>query len=548
MVYSPLLLLALALIAWLPQNLFAQTNEPRDLFAKGYQLYSTGKLTQAKEPLQKTVDAGYRLADYSLYYLARIALDENNGDQTRQYVAQLRRGFPHSVWFHATTLLRVKIDVAEKKFAQASESLRQLRADKSVPPEIADEAHFLQGQMHEAQGDVNRAFTLYRELRIGSPGSRWAASARKEQTRLRTKFPEQFTLSTIEAQADEADRLARERQTHDAEELYKKVLAGVTEPVERLRFLVKLASLYLSTGGRNEAIPTLEQIARDYPDSAEAPKALYQIGQTYWNRHENARAFEYFKNVLEKYPASGYVDRAQYASADIHEYFGRKEEAMELYSNVQKQFPKSQVRDDAAWRLAWLYYRSGELQKAQESFRALATQSKNSPYATASLYWQARIAEKLSDVESAKQLLRKIVHSGEESYYQALSLRGLERLGATLDESKLAQPASNNEPDPTVDAEVSFHLSRARELGAISLHSLAVAELDEISRRAKGKNRLQPLLMREYFLNVRWEGLYWYGWISSSPRNAPRDSAMRASRAISRGRNSGAAYEVRSTA
>jgi soluble lytic murein transglycosylase len=501
MVYSPRLLIVFAVLAWFPQNLFAQTNEPRDLFAKAYQLYSSGKPAQAKALFQKTSDTTYRLADYSLYYLARIAFDENNGEQARQYAAQLRRRFPHSVWLHAAALLRAKIDITEKQFAPAADTLRRLRSDKSGPREIVDEAHFLQGQIHEAQEDFDRAYALYRELRNASPGSRWAAAARKEQTRLRNKFPAQYALNTAEAQADEADRLARERQTHDAEELYKKILAGVTEPAERLRFLVKLAALYLSTGGRNEAMPTLEQIARDYPDSAEAPKALYQIGQIYWNRHDNARAFEYFKNVLEKYPASSYVDRAQYASADIHEYFGRKEEAIELYSNVQKQFPKSEVRDDAAWRLAWLYYRNGELQMSQATFRALLAQSINGPFATASIYWQARIAEKLSDVESAKQLLRKIVNGGAESYYQALALRGLERLGVPVEESKLVRPSGNNEPDPSVEPDVSFHLSRARELNAISLHSLAVVELDEIKRRANGKNRLQPLLMREYFLN-----------------------------------------------
>jgi len=501
MLYSTRLLVLLAALAGFCQSLFAQSDNPRELFAKGYQLYSSGKPAQAKELLQKTSDGTYRLADYSLYYLARIGFDENNWEQSRQYLAQLRRRFPQSVWLHAATLLRAKLDIAEKNFAPAADTLRQLRAEKSAPREIADEAHFLQGQIHEAQENFDRAFTLYRELRNGSPGSRWAAAARKEQTRLRNKFPAQYALNTIEAQADEADRLARERQTRDAEEFYKKILAGVTEPSERLRFLVKLAALYLSTGGRTEAIPTLEQIARDYPDSAEAPKALYQIGQIYWNRHENARAYEYFKNVLEKYPASSYIDRAQYASADIHEYFGRKEEAIELYGNVQKQFAKSQVRDDAAWRLAWLYYRSGELPMAQAAFRALAAQSKNGPFATASIYWQARIAEKLSDVESAKQLLRKIVNGGAESYYQALALRGLERLGAPVEESKLVRPASNNEPDPSLDPDVLFHLSRSRELNALSLNSLAVVELDEIGRRANGKNRLQPLLMREYFLN-----------------------------------------------
>jgi len=492
-------IMLIALLVGIAEPLWAQSNDPRDNFARAYAVYTNKNPAQAKELFQKAIDTTYPLADYSLYYLARIAFDETNWDQARKYLTQLRQRYPQSVWFHGAGVLRVKIDIAEKKYVPAGETLRHLRADKSVPRELADEALLLQAQVHEAQGDINRAFTIYRDLRDASPTSRWAASARKEQARLRGKFPNLFALNTVDAQADEADRLARERQTSDAEELYKKLLASVSDPTDRLRYLTKLAALYISAGGRNNAIPTYEQIARDYPDSAEAPKALYQIGQIYWNRHENARAFEYFKTILEKYPSSAYADRALYASADIHEYFGRKDEAIQFYSNVQEQFPTSPVRDDATWRLAWLYYRNGEFQIAQVMFRTLVAQSKNGGFATAAIYWQARIAEKLGDMEGAKQLYRQIVSGGEESYYQALSMRSLERLGAPVETAKTAPPVPVSEVDPPLRPELMFHLSRARELASMALYPLAVSEFDEVNRQAKAKEPIRALLMREYF-------------------------------------------------
>jgi len=499
MAYLLSLLLLLAACAGLPRFLLAQSQDSREEFARAYLLYTNGKPAQAKELFQSSIESGYRLADYSLYYMARLAHDESNWEQSRKHLTELRRGFPHSVWYRPAALLLAKADIAEKKFAPAAHALRQLRSDKSAPREIADEAQFIQAQLHEAQSDVGRAYSMYRELRNGSPGSRWAAAARKEQARLRGKFPDQFALTTIEAQAEEADRLARERQSKDAEVLYKKILDNISEPAPRLRYLAKLAELHLSTGSRNEAMPILEQIARDFPDSAEAPKALYQIGQIYWNRHENGRALDYFKTLLEKYPAGDFSDRALFASADIHEYFGRKDEAISFYEKVQKQFSKSQVRDDAAWRLAWLYYRSGELPLAQLAFRSLLAQSRNGPFATAALYWQARIAERLGETEMATQLHRQIVNGGEESYYQVLSLRGLERLGVPNEVVKTAQPTLVAEPDPPLRAELMFHLSRSRELAAISLHSLAVIELDEVNRQSRPQDRLRPLLMREYF-------------------------------------------------
>lgn len=504
MVHFISLFLLLAAIQALPDRLFAQDNDFRKLFGRAYELYHRGNPAQAKELFQQTVDTTHRLADYSLYYLARIEFEEGHWDPSRRYLEQLRQRFPQSVWYHATALLRAKIDFAEKKFASARENLRRLRADGSVDRELADEAQFLQAKIHQSQdspAEIRRAFALYRELRTASPNSRWAALARKEQALLRGQFPEQFGLNTIASRVDEADLLARERQTHDAEELYRNILQDVTEPAERLRLLTKLASLYLSVGRRSEAIPLLEQIVRDYPDSGEAPKALYQIGQIYWNRHENSRAFEYFADLLEKYPGSPYMGRAQFASADIHEYFGRNKEAIDDYAKVRKQFPKSQVSQDATWRLAWLYYRTGELALAQATFRSLFAQSQSGLLASAALYWQGRTAEKLGDGKAAKQVYRQLVNGAEESYYQALAMRRLEQFGMSVEVSRPSQDVVVSEPDPPMRAELTFHLSRARELAVLSLHQLAVTEIDEMRRRARPAEHLRALIMREYFNN-----------------------------------------------
>ncbi|MEO6162674.1 MAG: transglycosylase SLT domain-containing protein [Candidatus Binatia bacterium] len=491
-------LFALLLLLVLPAaRLAAQGDDGRVTFKKAYSLYTQGNGGQAKELFHKTLDSGYRLADYSLYYLALIAFKESNWEQSRQYLLHLKQRFPQSIWQAQATLQRAKLDQAEKKFAAANEILRQLRTDKSVAQDIADEASYLTAHNHEAQGDLQRAYNGYQELRGNSPTSRWAGLARKDQYRLREKYPEQFALSSLTALADEADRLARERQLNDADALYKRILDSVTEADQRLRLLTKLAAIR----GRADALPLLEQIARDFPDSSEAPKALYQIGQTLWNRHENGQAFEYFKQLLQRYPSSAYADRANFAAGDIHEYFGRKPEAIQLYTTVQKQFPSSSVRDDAVWRLAWLHYRASDWQTALTTFKALAAQARNGSFGTAALYWQARSAEKLGDAESAKQLYRQIFNGGEESYYQTLSQRALERLGEPVQEVKLSKPIAAAESDPAIGAEASFHLSRARELTALGIHGLAVAELDQVNRRANPKNWLQPLLMREYFAN-----------------------------------------------
>ena len=99
-----------------------------------------------------------------------------------------------------------------------------------------------------------------------APHSRWGAAARKEsRTLMREKYPETFGLNTVTAISDEADQLAREREHAAAEVLYKKLLNQDLGPILRLQNLTKLTDLYLSIRKRNEAMPLLEEIVRDFP-------------------------------------------------------------------------------------------------------------------------------------------------------------------------------------------------------------------------------------------------------------------------------------------
>ena len=489
------------LLAAFPLRLFAQEPDQQQIFAQAHSHYSAGNLAAAKELLQKTLDPKYPLVDYSLYYLAVIALTEGNLDLSRQLLSQLQQEYPRSIWFHRAQLQRAKIDLAEKKYPAAIQKLRSLRNVKGSIEGIAEEALYLEAQAQETQGARDQAHLLYQELRALYPNSRWTALARKEVARLRRHDPDQFGLNTSEAVAEEADRLKREREYAEAETLYKKILSRSPPPTLHLRLLVSLADLYFTARKRNEAVPVLRQIAEKYPDSSEAPKALYQLGQIFWNRHENTQALDYFRRVVERHATSSYVARSQYAAADIYESLGKTNEAITLYSNIPVQFPSNQAANDALWRLGWLYYRTGDLSQAYRAFKRLAGQPADSGLRTAALYWQSRIAEKIGDTELAKELYQKVFKNGEESYYGPLAARSLARLGVIAEEPKGIVVSPSQEADPPLTSAVSFHLSRARALAEISLHQLAVGELDEIWRITGHHTRLHSLLMREYFHN-----------------------------------------------
>jgi tetratricopeptide (TPR) repeat protein len=134
----------------LPGTIFAQQNELRETFGKAYASYTQGNFSAAKEAFQKTIDGKFRLADYSFYYLALIAMNEKNWGAARQLLTELRRGYSQSIWFHPAALQLGKIDAAEKKFTQAAERLRRLRSEKGVKNEILEEALYLLAQTEDA--------------------------------------------------------------------------------------------------------------------------------------------------------------------------------------------------------------------------------------------------------------------------------------------------------------------------------------------------------------------------------------------------------------
>ncbi|HXG51618.1 MAG TPA: transglycosylase SLT domain-containing protein [candidate division Zixibacteria bacterium] len=479
----------------------AQEPDAGSLFAAAYAAFSAGDRATARELFQRTLAADYLLSDHSLYHLASIASEEADWPAAVGFLEQLRQRFPSSIWYHRAGLQRAKVELAQKNYAAAAALAKALRSEKSLPSDVAEEALFVQARAIEREGDLARAHSLFQELRAAAPRSPWAAAARREVERLRQAYPERFGLVTVADLAEEARRLALEREHGAAEALYKKLLAQDLEPPLRLRFLSRLARVYLAARRRNEALPVLEEIAREFPDGAEAAEAVFRIGQILWNRNDNLRALDYFHRLMERYPRSPYNDQAYFAAADIYESLGRKDEAAAFYTTIGKRFPHSRTRNDATWRLAWLHYRSGNHSKAFETFKRLAGRTDDDRYRMAARYWQARSAEKSGMAETAIRLYREICAAPEESYYQSLAAERLKRSGIEIEQPQPPSKMAEAEIDPALSPALAFHLERARELGRIQLRRFAVRELEELRRAGAMQPGLSVLLAREFARN-----------------------------------------------
>jgi soluble lytic murein transglycosylase-like protein/TolA-binding protein len=488
--------------------LSAQEPAPRELFPAAYALFSQNKGAEAEAVFLKTLDRGYPLEDYSLYYLTQLALARQDGEGAKLNIVRLRQKFPQSIWLPPATLELAKLSLSEKNYAQAIEQLRALRA-LQPKGDTLDEAAYLLGQAYNLAGDLKQTYSTYQELRRSSPLSRWGAAVRKEVNALREKYPDLFGPATLEAQLSEAELLTKEQAYAEAEKLYRVLLVQTPRGDLRPRLLTALASVQRAQRKRDEAVPLLTEIVREFPDSPEAPTALHHLATIYWNRDDNLKALEHFGRLRERYPASAHVDHAQFASARIYESLGNIDQALAQYQALAERSRDGELREEAGWRPAWIYYLRGDDNAAYAAFKRLAARRDNTRYGTAALYWQGRMAYRLERRDEAKQIFLGILRDPDESYYKGAAAGWLERMGVAVEEKSAApsttlrtgEASAASAPEPQLNATQTFHLARARELSELALNQLATAELDELRNRGVEPLPLRLLLLREYERN-----------------------------------------------
>ena len=492
--YVPLSLLCL------PGSPGAQEKTVRELFTEAYTFFSQNRLAEAESLFVKTLNRGSPLEDYSLYFLGEIFLSRGDADSAGRYFGQVKQKFPLSVWAPRAELQFAKIMLAAKDYAAARERLYEIR-NTAPPREIADEALFLLGQLHETMGELTQAYSVYQELRRSSPLSSWSPMARKEVNRLREEQPQLFGLTRVEALLHEGELLARERQYEEAERVYRTLVDLAPRGPLRPRFLMGLANVLRAARKREEAIPVLTEIVEKYPGSSQGPNALYRLAEIYWNRDENLKALDYFKQLRDRYPKSSFNDLAHIASARIYESLGKPGDALRLYQDFAKRFPDSPMREETQWRSAWIHYLQGDNDRAYAAFHRLAAVKGEGRYKTGALYWQARTVQRLGRSDEAKQIFFQILNAPEESYYKGPAARWLEKMGAAVEEKKTTSSNLFPETVPPSSPDSSFHLSRAQELAEISLNQLAVTELDEIRNSSNDDLPTKFTLIREYARN-----------------------------------------------
>jgi predicted negative regulator of RcsB-dependent stress response len=113
------------------------------------------------------------------------------------------------------------------------------------------------------------------------------------------------------------------------------------------RALLYIANCYYELGRYDEALATLSDFIKAYPDDKDLLPLAYEKLATVQLKKGNTQEALKTLDTLYRLPGSVYKDTALFESAGILESAGRKEEALSKYKEIVEKFKDSPFYEDA---------------------------------------------------------------------------------------------------------------------------------------------------------------------------------------------------------
>lgn len=491
------------LVAWfvlsvisfsLPVNAAETRTALRRDFAAAFAAYDARDDRAAIRAFEKLRHAYPALGDYHRYFLAELYLRNGRQDEARKALAQLLVETPASIFAPKASLELGRLHASEGDAAGARVFLE--RAAVHGDDETAAAAGLVLAELAFRTTDARTAHVAFMEVRRRASGKA-GLLAKEYLDTLETQDPSLRPRG--EAALDEMDRRNKEGDFSGALHLAR--VEHEASPGLRSSVLQRRATALFGLGKEDEGFAALWEIVERHPGTPEAPKAMYRIASTLWNRDRDSAALKVFRQYLKRYPRARASD-ARYAIGRIHEAAGRIDEAKAAYRDLAARSPHGTQGRQARWQLGWIEYRRGELWEAAKVFADLATRTEGHEY-QAAMYWRARCHHRLGRLDRAKDLYSQLLD--KRSYYALWAARRLEQMKSgslpalnvdSLARGRTVEPVRLPRTSPSPAAR--FHWSRFTELAVAGLPSLARVELEAVEERADTDTATRQVLLRAY--------------------------------------------------
>jgi len=447
--------------------------------ATSAELVAASRCGEAIPLLRVLLDAYPEMEDYHLHNLAVCASSTGDGATAIAAWSRLVTTHPRSLHAPAAALGWGRQLLAGGDVAAAEPLLRRAAAAEEL--EIAQAARIELADIAVARGDVRSGYEMFAALRAQASGD-VAQRARQRVAALRREYPD-FAPRTAGERATEVELLQREGEYDEALRLLNGLLATAAEG-DRPRLLRQRAGVERDSGDTERHLRTLREIHEGYPNSPEAPEALFQEARWLWNKDHDARAKVAFLEFERRFPRSGHMVTVRFALGRIAQAAGDRTTALARFGSVIERHPNTALARESRWQRAWIHYYDRQWDAAE---RELAHLGRGGGSTVDANYWRGRTLERAGRAAAARSAYESILERAPDSYYARLAA---ERLGDTAPLAPVrvrAAPA----PFPILPAALrsDYHLVRAGHLHRAGMMSPARREVRAYSRGDAGPSR-----------------------------------------------------------
>lgn len=239
-----------------------------------------------------------------------------------------------------------------------------------------------------------------------------------------------------------------------------------------------LAESYAALGREDEAVQNYRLLLEHYPDSDQAPKALYRLGRLLQQRKDYPAAQRAYHDLVSQYPKDEFAPASLLASAFCAAMDEQFDEALSDWDTLIKDYPAHALAEEALFQKGLTQMQMGREKPARTTFDAFLKKYAESRFAAEAHYWRGILMEQEDRQVDAEKSLRAALTANPEvalaeriRYRLAMNLQrqGKDDEAADLIEGLLDTPAQKNMPPSLLEWLVAHRLELGQNEQAVAV-------------------------------------------------------------------------------
>ncbi|MCA9773034.1 MAG: transglycosylase SLT domain-containing protein [Myxococcales bacterium] len=480
----------------------------RSLMRRALSRLHQGQHEEAEHDLWRLSRSYKEIADYIDYFRLKALAERGERDNALGFSRVFRFEHPKSLVLGEVLAIRARLLSESGDYPEELSVIERALAKDLVDGK--DALLLLKAQAIEAQGDIPGSLELYREVRKRYPRRASGKAARARIDYLEATNPALRPERTVSYLKAEVRTLRAEGRWNAAAGVYDELAGLLAGRGELASIVLSKAEMLRRIGDKRRALELYARIAEQWPATAWARDALYQIARIHWNDDQDALALEKLRLIVRKYASFGRLDDVWYMAGRIYLTAGDEHGAIENLSRLAAH-GEGERAIDGAWLLGWLHYQRGRYREARTAFEQLARAGAGGPYTPKGLYWKAISALKAGESDEGLAELEQLGRRYAGTYYAHLARLRLEKArNLAADAFSIAAGADQvdaevlgfidylDRPDLLEDDGWAPRIRAAEELHAVGLEEWAAREIRVIENTSRGDLRVRYQIARLY--------------------------------------------------